>query len=69
MGNLKGLTLEELDGQDAELLPDRIVMRRRRRRRPVINNFYTTNNDFVTVNNTNDCDASGLNASATCSNP
>jgi hypothetical protein len=28
-----GLSLEELEGQNVELLPDRIEMRRRRRRR------------------------------------
>ena len=30
---IKGLSLEELEGQRTELLPDRIEMRRRRRRR------------------------------------
>ena len=30
---IKGLSLEELEAQHAELLPDRIEMRRRRRRR------------------------------------
>ena len=40
----EGLTLEELEGQTVELLPDRVEMRRRRRRRTiVINNFNTVN--------------------------
>ena len=57
METFKGLTLEELEGQDAQLLPDRIEMRRRRRRRPqitnIVNNEYITN---TTVNNSVTCD-------------
>jgi hypothetical protein len=38
------LTLEELEGQIIELLPDRVELRRRRRRRVIIiNNFNTVN--------------------------
>jgi hypothetical protein len=31
MEEIRGLSLEELDGQHAELLPDRLEMRRRRK--------------------------------------
>ncbi len=61
METFKGLTLEELEGQDAQLLPDRIEMRRRRRRRPqitnIVNNEYITN---TTVNNSVSCDLADL---------
>ncbi len=73
METFKGLTLEELEGQDAQLLPDRIEMRRRRRRRPqitnIVNNEYITNN--TTVNNSVTCDlATNTNGAGTqCSNP
>jgi len=72
METFKGLTLEELEGQDAQLLPDRIEMRRRRRRRPqitnIVNNEYITN---TTVNNSVSCDlATNINGAGTqCSNP
>jgi hypothetical protein len=39
----EGLTLEELEGQTVELLPDRVELRRHRRRVIVINNFNTVN--------------------------
>jgi len=72
METFKGLTLEELEGQDPQLLPDRIEMRRRRRRRPqitnIVNNEYITN---TTVNNSVTCDlATNTNGAGTqCSNP
>ncbi len=72
METFKGLTLEELEGQDAQLLPDRIEMRRRRRRRPqitnIVNNEYITN---TTVNNSVTCDlATNTNGAGTqCSSP
>ena len=44
----EGLTLEELEGQTAELLPARIEMRRRRQRNVFISN--KCNGDLINLN-------------------
>ena len=46
----EGLTLEELEGQTAELLPARIEMRRRRRRNIIVNNVSKCNGDLININ-------------------
>jgi hypothetical protein len=45
----EGLTLEELEGQTAELLPARIEMRRHRRN-VIVNNISKCNNDVANIN-------------------
>ena len=46
----EGLTLEELEGQTAGLLPNRIEMRRHHRGNVVVNNISKCNGDLINLN-------------------
>jgi hypothetical protein len=46
----EGLTLEELEGQTAGLLPNRIEMHRHHRRNIIVNNISKCNGDLINLN-------------------